>query len=148
MLITHDFCEALAKRATEFIKFPETEQEVLQSIGLFTNKSPFPHVVGAVDGSHIALKTVPVNERIEYFNRKQDYSIVIQGVADASFRFLDVSTGYPGSIHDARILRLSKLQREIDLAKQAFKDNWEFRSWSSSGRGLGVSLVCLADEAF
>lgn len=114
MLITHDFCEALAKRATEFIKFPETEQEVLQSIGLFTNKSPFPHVVGAVDGSHIALKTVPVNERIEYFNRKQDYSIVIQGVADASFRFLDVSTGYPGSIHDARILRLSKLQREID----------------------------------
>ena len=69
---------------------------------------------GAIDGSHIALKTVPVNERIEYFNRKQDYSIVIQGVADASFKFLDVSTGYPGSIHNARILRLSKLQREID----------------------------------
>ena len=114
MLITHDFCEAIAKRATEFIKFPVTEQEVLQSIRLFTNKSPFPQVVGAIDGSHIALKTVPVNERIEYFNRKQYYSIVIQGVADASFKFLDVSTGYPGSIHDARILRLSKLQREID----------------------------------
>ena len=114
MLITHDFSEAIAKRATEFIKFPATEQEVLQSIRLFTNKSPFPQVVGAMDGSHIALKTVPVNERIEYFNRKQDYSIVIQGVADASFKFLDVSTGYPGSIHDARILRLSKLQREID----------------------------------
>ena len=114
MLITHDFCEAIAKRATEFIKFPVTEQEVLQSIRLFTDKSPFPQVVGAIDGSHIALKTVPVNERIEYFNRKQYYSIVIQGVADASFKFLDVSTGYPGSIHDARILRLSKLQREID----------------------------------
>ena len=114
MLITHDFCEAIAKRATEFIKFPATEQEVLQSIRFLTNKSPFPQVVGAIDGSHIALKTVPVNERIEYFNRKQDYSIVIQGVADASFKFLDVSTGYPGSIHDTRILRLSKLQREID----------------------------------
>ena len=114
MLITRDFCEAIAKRATKFIKFPATEQEVLQSIRLSTNKSPFTQVVGAIDGSHIALKTVPVNERIEYFNRKQDYSIVIQGVADASFKFLDVSTGYPGSIHDARILRLSKLQREID----------------------------------
>ena len=112
VLITHDFCEAIAKRATEFIKFPETEQEVLQSISLFTNKSPFPQVVGAIDSSHIALKTV--NERIGYFNRKQDYSIVIQGVANASFKFLDVSTDYPGSIHDARILRLSKLQREID----------------------------------
>ena len=41
MLIKHDFCKAIAKRATEFIKFPETEQEVLQSIRLFTNKSRF-----------------------------------------------------------------------------------------------------------
>ena len=56
MLITHDFCEAVAKRATEFIKFPATEQKVLQSIRLFTNKSPFPQVVRAIDGSHIALK--------------------------------------------------------------------------------------------
>ena len=76
---------------------------MLQSIRLFTNTSPFPQVVGAINGSHIALKTVPVNERIEYFNRKQDYSIVIQGVADGSFKFLHVSVGYPGSIHDARI---------------------------------------------
>ena len=27
MLITHVFCEAIAKQATEFIKFPATEQE-------------------------------------------------------------------------------------------------------------------------
>nr|XP_058972373.1 uncharacterized protein LOC131798721 [Pocillopora verrucosa] len=54
MLITHDFCEALAKRATEFIKFPETEQEVLQSIGLFTNKSPFPHVHSRRPYSHLS----------------------------------------------------------------------------------------------
>ena len=103
MLITHDFCEAIAQRATEFIKFPATEQKVLQSIRLFTNKSSFPQVVRAIGGSHITLKTVPVNKRIEYFNRKQDYSILIQAVADASFKFLDVSTGYPDSIHDARI---------------------------------------------
>ena len=54
-----------------------------------------------------------MNERIEYFSRKRDYSIVVQAVADASFKFLDVSTGFPGSIHDARILRLSKLHREV-----------------------------------
>ena len=114
MLIKQDFCNAIAKRAKEFIKFPETEQEVLESIRLFTNKSPFPQVVGAIDGCHIALKTVPVDERIEYFNRKQDYSVVIQGVADASFRFLDISAGYPGSIHDVRVLRLSNLHRKIE----------------------------------
>ena len=48
-------------------------------------------MVGAIDGSHIALKTVPVKDRIEYFNRKQDYSVVVQAVADASFKFLDVT---------------------------------------------------------
>ena len=116
LLIKQDFCNAIAKHAKEFIKFPETEQEVLQSIRLFTNKSPFPQVVGAIDGCHIALKTVPVDERIDYFNRKQDYSVVIQGVADASFRFLDISAGYPGSIHDACVLRLSNLHREIEQA--------------------------------
>ena len=116
LLIKQDFCNAIAKHAKEFIKFPETEQEVLQSIRLFTNKSSFPPVVGAIDSCHIALKTVPVDERIDYFNRKQDYSVVIQGVADASFRFLDISAGYPGSIHDACVLRLSNLHREIELA--------------------------------
>ena len=68
MLIKQDFCNAIAKHAKEFIKFPETEQEVLQSIRLFTNKSPFPQVAGAIDSCHIALKTVPVDERIDYFN--------------------------------------------------------------------------------
>ena len=57
MLIKQDFSNAIAKRAKEFIKFPETP-EVLQSIRLFTNKSPFPQVVGAIDGCHITLKTV------------------------------------------------------------------------------------------
>ena len=113
MLLKADFCEAIAKRAPQLKKFPETEEELTLNIRLFAEKSPFPQVVGAIDGSHIPLKRVPVNERIEYFSRKRDYSIVVQAVADASFKFLDVSTGFPGSIHDARILRLSKLHREV-----------------------------------
>ena len=113
MLLKGDPCKAIAKRAPQFIKFPETEEELTRNIRLFAEKSPFPQVVGAIDGSHIPLKRVPVNERIEYFSRKRDYSIVVQAVADASFKFLDVGTGFPGSIHDARILRLSKLHREV-----------------------------------
>ena len=108
-----EFCKILAKKAGEFIKFPITEAEAAAKICSFTNKSSFPQVVGAIDGTHIPLKSVPRRERVEYFNRKQDYSIVLQGVADASFRFLDVSTGYPGSIHDARILRMSRLHWKV-----------------------------------
>ena len=39
---------------------------------------------------------------------------MIQGVADSSFRFLYIRAGYPGSIHDVCVLRLSHLHREIE----------------------------------
>ena len=68
----------------------------------------FPNVVGAIDGSHITIKAPQVN-REDYFNGKQNYSINLQGVVDAADKFIDVSTGWPGSIHDARISRLSTL---------------------------------------
>ena len=114
-----EFYKILAKKAVEFIKFPITEAEAAAKICSFTDKSSFPQVVGAINGTHIPLKSVPQRERVEYFNRKQDYCLVLQGVADASFRFLDVSTGYPGSIHDARILRMSRLHRSSVIIRRA-----------------------------
>ena len=47
-------------------------------------------------------------------NRKSFHSIVLQGVADANGKFLNVSTGYTGSIHDARVLRMSALLTAIE----------------------------------
>ena len=108
-----EFCKILAKKAGEFKKFSITEAEAAAKICSFTNKPSFPQVVGTIDGTYIPLKSVLRRERVEYFNLKQDYSIVLQGVADASFRFLDVSTGYPGSIHDGRILRMSRLHWKL-----------------------------------
>ena len=44
--------------------------------------------------SHIAIKAPHVNHE-DYFNRKQNYSINLQGVVDATGKFIDVSTGWP-----------------------------------------------------
>ena len=41
MLLKADFCKAIAKRAPQFIKFPETEEELTRNIRLFAQKSPF-----------------------------------------------------------------------------------------------------------
>ena len=65
-------------------------------------------MVGAIDGSHIPI-IAPKNDPNDYYNRKQFHSIVLQGVADA-----DVSTGYAGSIHDARVLRMTSLASEVE----------------------------------
>lgn len=37
-----------------------------------------------------------------------------QGVVDADGKFIDVSTGWPSSIHDTRVLRLSTLYRRAE----------------------------------
>ena len=45
----------------------------------------------------------------DYFNRKQQYSVNLQAIVDAKLTFILATVGYPGSIHNARVLKLSGL---------------------------------------
>ncbi|XP_034075266.1 putative nuclease HARBI1 [Gymnodraco acuticeps] len=73
-------------------------------------KSPaFHRAAGAIDGCHIRIKP-PGNEyHKEYINYKLFPSIQMQAICDSTGRFLDVFIGYPGSVHDARVLRNSPI---------------------------------------
>lgn len=99
MNVKDEFCSALMRRAYGFIKFPKAEAETRQAIQKFQDISHFPQVVEALDGSHIPIKA-PKEEPNEYVNQKSFHSIE---------SCLHVSTGYAGSIHDARVLRMSSL---------------------------------------
>ena len=68
-----------------------------------------PQTVGAIDGTHIEINSPTGDSKIDYFNRKQRYSVSTQAVVGCNLKFLDIATDYPGSIHDARILRDSAL---------------------------------------
>ena len=57
---------------------------------------------------HIEINVSPDNHE-DYFNRKQHYSVNLQAIVNCDLKFIHVSFGYPGSIHDARVLRLSSL---------------------------------------
>ena len=103
MNLKDEFCSALLMSANDFIKFPKGEAETRRAIQKFQEISCFPQVVGAIDGSHIPI-IAPKNDPNDYYNRKQFHSIVLQGV----------STGYAGSIHDARVLRMSSLANEVE----------------------------------
>ena len=113
MNLKDEFCSALLMSANDFIKFPKGEAETKRAIQAFQEISCFPQVVGAIDGSHIPI-IAPKIDPNDYYNRKQFHSIVLQGVADADGRFIHVSTGYAGSIHDARVLRMSSLVNEVE----------------------------------
>ena len=111
--ICEDFMETLIRHKNEFIKFPEDTRDVERATRKMEDIAGFPNTVGAIDGSHITIKAPHINHE-DYFNRKQNYSINLQGVVDADGKFIDVSTGWPGSIHDARVLRLSTLHRRAE----------------------------------
>ena len=48
---------------------------------------------------------------MDYFNRKGFHSIVLQALVDSENRFVNVNVGWPGSVHDVRILSNSKVFR-------------------------------------
>ena len=101
--------------APQYIKFPETDVDIVATMTTFEMK-PLPNCVGAIDGSHIEI--VRPNEcATDYYNRKGYYSILLQGICDGNGKFLSVSSGHPGSIHDARMMRRSGFYKKV-LAKR------------------------------
>ena len=104
--VCKDFIQALCQLKDQCIKFPTCLAQVREKIQCFREKSTFPNVVGAIDGMHILIRA-PKENHEDYFNRKHYYNFIVQGIVDASVAYLSVSTGFPGSMHDARVLRLS-----------------------------------------
>lgn len=75
----------------------------------FRQLHDFPGVIGAIDGSHIPI-SAPTESPENYINRKGFHSIILQGICDYKLRFIDVFTGICGSVHDARVWRLSDIR--------------------------------------
>ena len=95
-----DVVYALCALKGRCIKFPETLPEVIAARETFEEISNLPNVVGAIDGTHMRIQAPPVSA-VDYFSRYQKHDTVVQAVVDGRNRFLDVSAGYPGSMHDA-----------------------------------------------
>lgn len=107
-----DVVEALCDLRHEYIRFPVTNEEIIATRVTFEELTDLPNVIGAVDGTHIKIKT-PVESGPDYFSRLQQHDVVVQAVADGEKRFLDVAAGFPGSMHDSQVLKNSSLYRRV-----------------------------------
>ena len=54
---------------------------------------------------HVGTSTAHTDKKIDYFCRKQKYSINTQAVVGGDLIFFDVTTGFLGSIHDSRLFK-------------------------------------------
>ncbi|XP_065892383.1 uncharacterized protein [Dysidea avara] len=138
--IVHETCNAIVDvLLKEYIKFP-TGRDLDQTVNLFKSKWGVPQCFGAVDGCHVPI-SVPCENHTEYYNRKGWYSMLIQGLADANYCFLDICVGWPGSVHDARVFSHSNLYSKITRG-QLLPDKPELIS------GISVPLFMIGDSAY
>lgn len=66
-------------------------------------KGEMPGCVGYIDGSEIKLSEAPVKNHELFFSRKRQYALKVQAVCDYKLRIRQITIGYPGSVHDAKI---------------------------------------------
>lgn len=102
--------QSIVDMREKYIKWP-VRDSYAQVAAAFEQKKGIPNILGTIDGSHISINQ-PIQNQIDYVNRKGTHSILLQGVVDHRKLFIDVYCGEPGSIHDARLLRKSNLYRK------------------------------------
>ena len=120
-VIVHQVCKAIVDvLGPQYRKLPQGEgwQAVVDG---FRQRWQFPQWAGAMDGSNIPIIAPPVHAK-DYFNRKCFHSIVLQGVVDHQCKIMDVYIGWPGSVHDARVLANSNVFAKAE-AETLFPDN-------------------------
>lgn len=100
-------CAVLQVLLPDHIKTPDA-MKLMEMATYFDNRWRAPQCVGAIDGSHIPIVAPQVFPR-DFYNRKGWHSIILQGVVDGRGLFWDVCVGFPGSVHDARVLKQSHL---------------------------------------
>nr|XP_027217109.1 protein ALP1-like [Penaeus vannamei] len=101
-------CGALTLVMREIITWPQKHQ-LEQVANDFMNKTGFPGVVGVIGGTQIGIP-VPTKFVDDYKNRDNITSMQLQAVCDSNLQFMDITTGWPGSVHNARVFRNSPLQ--------------------------------------
>ena len=90
---------------------PTTEQ-FLDIAEKFFNKWNFPHCLGAIDGRHIRIKK-PADSGTLFHNYKKFFSIALQVVVDAYYRFIVIDVGGYGHQSDGGTFKSSTMYKAL-----------------------------------
>ena len=138
--VVHETCKAIVDHLLpKYICFPSIEQQQ-QYIDNFESKWGVPQCLGAIDGSHIPISP-PALCHTDYYNRKGWYSVLVQAVVDYKFCFLDIYTGWPGSVHDARVLAHSTFYKKATVGQLLSRATKPIN-------GVNVPVFVIGDSAY
>lgn len=93
------------KMYPKYVTFPTNPQNGVEA---YFNMAHLPSVCGCIDGSLISIRA-PEHNEYQYVDRHGDHSINILIVSGSDMQIYFCSARWPGSTHDARVLRNSVL---------------------------------------
>ena len=98
---------ALLEIKSETVHWPDKHerQQMRNRLGL----KGFRHCVGIIDGTLIGLMFRPLAYHECYYTHKSMYALNVMIVCDDRKRIIFYNAGWPGSTHDNRVFRNSKL---------------------------------------
>ena len=83
-----------------------------------------PHVIGAIDGKHVAMEC-PKNTGSIYHSYKGFFSQVLLAVCDAEYKFIFIDVGQYGSTNDSAVSKDSNLGRRLEsYSHSLFAIDW------------------------
>ncbi|KAK1315045.1 hypothetical protein QJS10_CPA06g01924 [Acorus calamus] len=127
--VTWRFIESMEERAKHHLKWPE-KSRIEEIKSNFKIKFGFPNCCGAIDATHIIMTLPAVETSEDWCDQASNYSMFLQAIVDDELRFLDIVTGWPGSMTVSRLLKCSgfyklceggkRLEGEFIVAKAAY----------------------------
>lgn len=107
--------------APRFIQWPK-DAIATDIMEHFKKTCGFPNVIGAIDGTHIKIRSPP-NDTVSYINRKGFPSLNVQLICDSRGLFTHCYAGEVGSLHDARVFRNSPVARFLEMPDVYFPND-------------------------
>jgi len=97
-----------------FITFPTTQRERSETMTNFYALAKFPGVLGAINCTHVAIRSPGGNDAELYRNRKGYFSVNVQAICNASLEVSNIVARWPGSVHDSTIFGNSRICAQFE----------------------------------
>lgn len=104
--------QKVVDQADRWIRFPTTENSIMEAKQLWQTRFRFPTAIGVIDCTHVGIEK-PGLHGDEYINRKGKSTLNVQATCDAKGMFTSVDVSWPGSVHDSRIWRNSSVRHAM-----------------------------------
>lgn len=124
------------KMMNNYVRFPQTLEEIEQLEAEMQLIMDFPGVFALVDGSQIDLAALERAIEFAFVNRKWNHSINTQFIVSAGMRILSINARFPGSTHDSLIWRSSLANATLRDMAMNVGPNWNYVLLGDTGYPL------------